>query len=271
MADIDGTLIGRARHASTAVIAAIGRAQRAGLHVGFATARMRAGIDVVAPGVRVPGPHIVHNGAEVVYEGASLRTWPLGPTVVAQILSVCDRRRWYAAFYTSEACLVTDHRPEADRHWRLMGRAPDGTTADLDAAQSARVLKARVFVFGASPDVVVATVAATGANCVVATSPQEPATNFVNVTSASASKGVALEVASAHLGLSLDRVVAVGDGENDLPLFAASGTAIAMGQAPSAVRAAAHWVAPDVDADGAADALHAAVEWKTSTRPPGGT
>ncbi|MBI3929065.1 MAG: HAD family phosphatase [Armatimonadetes bacterium] len=51
------------------------------------------------------------------------------------------------------------------------------------------------------------------------------------------------------------RALAIGDNENDLPVFAAVGTSVAMGQAPERVRRAADWVAPPLDRDGAAVAL----------------
>ena len=58
-----------------------------------------------------------------------------------------------------------------------------------------------------------------------------------------------------HLGLEPDQVMAIGDGLNDIPIITAAGLGIAMGNAPSEVKAAAQFVTGDVEHDGAAEAI----------------
>jgi Cof subfamily protein (haloacid dehalogenase superfamily) len=78
---------------------------------------------------------------------------------------------------------------------------------------------------------------------------------FLEVTAAGVDKGHGLRSLLARLGLSPERAAAVGDGPNDLGLFAAVGSAIAMGQAAEEVRAAAGWVTSSNLEDGVARAL----------------
>jgi hydroxymethylpyrimidine pyrophosphatase-like HAD family hydrolase len=78
---------------------------------------------------------------------------------------------------------------------------------------------------------------------------------FLEVTAAGVDKAHGLRALLAHLDLARDRVAAVGDGLNDLGLFAAVGTPIAMGQAAVRVRAAAGWVTTSNTDDGVARAL----------------
>jgi hydroxymethylpyrimidine pyrophosphatase-like HAD family hydrolase len=52
-----------------------------------------------------------------------------------------------------------------------------------------------------------------------------------------------------------DRVLAIGDSQNDIPMLSAVGYAVAMGNAAASVKAVADWIAPDIDVDGAAVAL----------------
>ena len=49
--------------------------------------------------------------------------------------------------------------------------------------------------------------------------------------------------------------MAIGDNDNDLPMFRAVGYPVAMGHAADHVRSAAKWVAPDLENDGVAVAL----------------
>ena len=78
---------------------------------------------------------------------------------------------------------------------------------------------------------------------------------YLEVTAAGVDKSTGLGPLLGALGLAPEETAAVGDGANDLALFAAVGTPIAMGQAAHEVRAAASWVTGTIDDDGVARAL----------------
>ena len=52
-------------------------------------------------------------------------------------------------------------------------------------------------------------------------------------------KGRGLERLAAHLGFSMQQVMAVGDSDNDLTMLRQAGLSVAMGNAPAHIRAAA--------------------------------
>lgn len=85
--------------------------------------------------------------------------------------------------------------------------------------------------------------------------PAYPEVDFINVLTPGVSKRIAMEALMQHLGLKPDQVMAIGDGLNDIPIIKAAGLGIAMGNAPSEVKAAAHYVTGDVEHDGAAEAI----------------
>ncbi|MBR6115802.1 MAG: HAD family phosphatase [Oscillospiraceae bacterium] len=76
--------------------------------------------------------------------------------------------------------------------------------------------------------------------------------NNVEINHAQANKGDALAALATHLGIGLDRVMAFGDGLNDVQMLRAAGLGVAMGGAPEEVRACADLVADTCDSDGAA-------------------
>lgn len=78
---------------------------------------------------------------------------------------------------------------------------------------------------------------------------------LVEGTAPGIDKGVGVRRLIQHLGVDPARVLAIGDNFNDLPMFKAVGTSVAMGQSPEAVRQAADWVAPTFGEDGVAAAL----------------
>jgi len=79
--------------------------------------------------------------------------------------------------------------------------------------------------------------------------------DFLEITAAGVDKGSGLRALLAALGIPAARTAAVGDGPNDLGMFAVVGHPVAMGQAPPEVLAAAGWVTTGNADDGVARAL----------------
>lgn len=65
------------------------------------------------------------------------------------------------------------------------------------------------------------------------------ADRFLEITKKGTDKGTALELLCNHLKIKLDKVIAFGDGENDLQFLNKAGTAVAMGNASDNVKAQA--------------------------------
>jgi hydroxymethylpyrimidine pyrophosphatase-like HAD family hydrolase len=72
--------------------------------------------------------------------------------------------------------------------------------------------------------------------------PELDATMGMVVRAAGVDKSTAMRRIAEHYGISLEQTVAVGDWVNDLAMLSAAGKSFAMGQAPAAVKAAAHEV-----------------------------
>lgn len=78
---------------------------------------------------------------------------------------------------------------------------------------------------------------------------------YAEVYAEEASKGKALEALAEHLGIRRDEIACIGDGENDLSMFEASGLKIAMGNAADSLKMRADYVAGTNSNDGAAKAI----------------
>lgn len=68
-------------------------------------------------------------------------------------------------------------------------------------------------------------------------------------------KGRGVQLLCQHLGIEPQRVLAIGDNDNDIPLLAAVGFGVAMGNATEGAKQVAKWIAPPLHEDGAAVAL----------------
>lgn len=78
---------------------------------------------------------------------------------------------------------------------------------------------------------------------------------LVEATAPGVDKGSGLLRLCELLNIDSQRVLAIGDSDNDIPMLEAAGFAIAMGNANERVKAVADWVAPSIDEEGAAVAL----------------
>lgn len=259
VADVDGTLVGTTGVPTDVVADAAARASRAGIRVGFATGRMRLAVGTLWDRLRLPGPHVLHNGAEVRADGRTIAAWPLAPEGVAAILELADTLDLYVELYVEDGYHVSRWDERARPHWDLLGHDPLGLVVDPDELADEAVLKATFGIFDAA-EVAPLVDALRGAGLAAgpAGSPVTPTITYVNATDARVDKGAAVAAAAGHLDVPLASVVAVGDAGNDIAMLAIAGTAVAMGQADPEVREAAHLVAPVVDEDGIAAVLDAA-------------
>jgi hypothetical protein len=78
---------------------------------------------------------------------------------------------------------------------------------------------------------------------------------YLDITPQGTNKGTAVEALCRRIGVPLERLVTLGDMENDVPMFRAAGFSIAMGNASDAVKGAARAATLTNDADGFADAV----------------
>ena len=86
---------------------------------------------------------------------------------------------------------------------------------------------------------------------VVASGPQ-----FVEILMRGISKARGLARVAKDLGVPSRETVAIGDGDNDIEMLQWAGLGIAMGNGMPGVKAIADWIAPPVEEDGVAAALH---------------
>lgn len=261
VADVDGTLVGPTGVPTDAVVAAAREAADAGIRVGFATGRMRLAVADLWERLRLPGPHVLHNGAEVRADQRTIASWPLPEEGVAAVLELADTLDLYVELYVEDGFLVSRWDERARPHWELLGHDPLGVVVDPDEVDEP-VLKATFGIF--EPEHVAPLVdALRGAGLAAgpAGSPVTPHITYVNATDRRADKGAAMAAAAGHLDVPLASVVAIGDAGNDAPMLALAGTAVAMGQAEPELHEAAHLIAPSVEDDGVAAVLRAVVGW----------
>lgn len=78
---------------------------------------------------------------------------------------------------------------------------------------------------------------------------------IIDITASGITKGTAVRLVSQHLGIKKEEICCVGDYDNDVQMFREAGKAVAMGNAPEHVKAAADHITEDHNHGGAAGAI----------------
>lgn len=250
VSDLDGTLLSASGGVSDRTAALLGDLIGRGLPFTIATARSFPTARRAVALVPLRLPVAVYNGAFVVQPLGGGPTWRamFGPVPVTALLTTCDAHGLPPlAFWL---------RDGADRiSWRSGTETPHVARFLRDRAGDPRLLPVRDWSAVAPSSVFFVTVvgdtaelerlagdiraASWGATCSVAfqTSPRDRRYSVLDITAAIATKGTAVRRIAAAAGFR--RVVAFGDGPNDLPLFQVADEAYAVGEPSDELRAAA--------------------------------
>lgn len=250
--DVDGTLLDSAHRLRPHVVAAVRAAHQAGLRVALATGKLLPSVRPLLAALDVAGPQITLNGAATIASesGAVLRFVPLAEP---------DRREVITAVRGGDPEVLISHFSldaiYVDRAHPLLGifaeygEVPPRMVADLltaDLPPAGKILLS-------GPPERLARLRAelaprlSGRVVLTTTTP-----DFLEFFALDAGKGQALVALRTQLGLPRAVVIAVGDGENDLPLLREAGLAVAMANGAAATRAAADYVTASHDEEGVA-------------------
>ncbi len=251
--DVDGTMVGSLGEPSPGLWAAVDRARHRGQHLTQCTARVAAGpTRQWAERLDPDGWHIFHTGAALWRPtSGEVRASPLAADAVHACIAVGDERGWVVELYTWEDYAVDTDDRLAVEHAALLHlpfvRRP------LDSLDGEVVRMQFVVPIGEMRDAIKAAPPGTGASG--ATSPLMPDAAFVSLILDGVSKASGVASVAGELGVEVDRVMMVGDGDNDLPAMRSVGFGVAMGDADDEVRAEADLIVAGVDQDGAAEAV----------------
>lgn len=257
--DVDGTLVGADSQPAAGAKAALTAAVAAGLQVGLSTGRTPAACAHLLDALPLTGPHIFFDGSLVLDPRTErpLLAHRVEPTAVSRVLAFAQEHRLAVELYTHTGYFVGALTPVIEAHAALQGQRPIVTDLAPILA-SGEVIKAEL-ILGPEDDQAVVRHFESRLDGHLrfswATAPGHPELSFINVVAPGVSKGAALAAVARHLDLPLTAVMAVGDSANDLPMFQVAGLGIAMGNASSIVKAAAHAVTGPVEAGGLAEAI----------------
>jgi Cof subfamily protein (haloacid dehalogenase superfamily) len=254
--DIDGTIIGDDHEVAERTTAAVRRAMELDVAVSLVTGRMVSSAMRFAVDLGLTGPIVGYQGGLIRAMplpdsrrlGKLLMHTPLPADAARSILEWTRARGLDPHVNHLERFILRADDPKADDYSAFMGANAE-LVPDLLQAIDHPVTK--VLAVGEPPiptEVApLARVEFAGRADVTISHPR-----FLEFVAPGVSKGRAVRWLARRLRIPLAATLAIGDQWNDLEMLAEVGHGTAMPTAPAEVRAAARYVAPPLEADGAA-------------------
>ena len=264
--DVDGTLVRDDKSLSPAVHEAACRLRDAGIRLAVVSSRATVGLDGLAEALALDTPRAGFNGAVVLEpDGRVLQELFIPTEICHSVVETFERDgldpwlfadgRWLlgnpAQPYIEHECrslgvgfeTVRDFKPFLARTHKLMGVSGDfervaRTEAALAAQHhgTAAIHRSQLF--------------------------------HVDVTNGQANKGAAALLIARSLGVDAAEMACIGDMSNDIPMLQVAGLAIAMANAPDAVRRHAHQIVRSNEEDGWAEAVDRLILQPAERRAP---
>ena len=258
--DVDGTLVGASGIVTEAVWAAVDQALERGQHLALSTARGAFGSSWdMAQRLDPSGWHVFHAGGAIVHTGTGeTRGHALGPAdvdVIRGLENANGNDEWVLELYAAGAYAVESNAPAAVDHAALMGLPFEPASFDDFLSEHDEIVRAQMVVPVSDIDTVHEQVGPLGLSVTSATSPIMDGVAFVSITKPGITKATGITSICEILGITIDQVMMIGDGLNDLPAIKAVGHPVAMGNAEDEVKALAAHVVADVQANGVVEAL----------------
>ena len=255
VADIDGTLLDDSHLVAPGARAAVACAAEAGVRLTLATGRVLSSAVQVAKELGLSEPLITDGGAVVSYPaGEILRELRLDPDVAAAVLARVAGLDADCHVFYHDGVLVNRLSPDVERYADRL-RIPMTPVADLVADARRRMVGPTMIVLrtgvAAAARVRAEYAAAFGAEAQVTST----APHFVDFMAKGASKASALEYLCGHLGIDPARVIAIGDGINDLDMLARAGLGVMVANAAPELWAHAGYVTRAPYYDGVAEVI----------------
>ncbi len=256
--DFDRTLVGRDGLLRPRTRAAITRSQDAGIPVVVATGRMFRSVRPYLEEAGIADPVVCYQGAAVVdpTSGTFLLHEPIPLETAREAVRLLAGLGYPPNCYVGDR-LYVEQETEYSRMYAGFQHIPVEEVGDLAAWLQEPPTK---LVAVADPDDVPALrkAVAAGLDGKVFLTTSLP--YLLELGNPAVSKGTGIAFVTERLGLSLERVVAFGDGENDIELIEEAGFGIAVADGNPLLIERADWICPGPEEEGVAAVIDAYLE-----------
>ncbi|CAD7695014.1 unnamed protein product [Ostreobium quekettii] len=253
--DVDGTLLNSQQELAPQVVEAIEKAADAGVPIVLATGKARGPwVPKVLPRLPVPMPGVFLQGLLVCdADGTVLHEQALEEDLALQCIEFSKRHGLTITAYCGSRILCPATNEHTDRLLFYEEPTPEGVGSLEDWVGKIKIHK-MIMLEKQERIVQIRPLAEAELGGRLALTTALP--GMLEVLPFGTSKGAGLAWLLAHLGVDAGRVMAVGDGENDVEMLQLAGLGIAMGNAGERTKRVADHIVSTNDEHGVAEAIH---------------
>ncbi len=261
VSDIDGTLVNKEGVISETDRRALAEVLDAGITVSLCTGRVTRACQTFLTQLSLDGFHIFFDGALVCDPGHNLEIY--SQAIETRLVKIASEAALACGlqieFFSGQQYFAERQSWRTELRQTFFGTSPSLVDYKRLWQQDEKIIKGGIIIRSPEEDPKIkqfATKVQEGLSITWTRTPAFANLAFINITARGVSKGKALEALASHLRIDLEDVVAIGDGTNDIALLSTAGLAIAMQNAPNELKAVANYVAPNVEHNGFAKAIH---------------
>ncbi|MDP9095401.1 MAG: HAD family hydrolase [Pseudomonadota bacterium] len=254
VSDVDGTIVTTDKSISPSTVAAVARLQEAGIPLSLVSARPPRGMAYIQEALRLTGPLAGFNGGRVLSPDGAVLSEHLVPEASARAaLAQFEERGIFPFVFSGDDWLVLARDGPHVEHERQTVRFEPTVVTSFEPYLAG--VSKMVGVSDDQPMLAAVEMELQGMIGGAATVKRSQ-TYYLDLTAREANKGNAIKLLAEALGIGVEEIAVIGDMENDVPMFAAAGFSVAMGNATASVKAKATAAAlADNDHDGWAEAI----------------
>ena len=253
LADVDGTLVTKAKVLTERAIEAVRRLRESGIEFFITSGRPPRGMRMLVEPLGLTAPMAAFNGGAIVYPDLTLfDERPLPDDVVPAVVGTIQAHGLDVWIYSATDWYVRSRSaPRVDREASTI-QSPPAVVPTFDGLLS-RVVK----IVGVSDDLdsVARCEAATQKQFGAKVSAARSQPYYLDVTHPTANKGTVIERLARYLKVPVESIATIGDQPNDVLMFKRSGLSIAMGNASEEVQRQATYVTTSCEEEGFANAV----------------
>jgi Cof subfamily protein (haloacid dehalogenase superfamily) len=253
LSDVDGTLLTSEKILTDRAQAAVAALHASGIAFAIISARPPRGMTMLIEPLAIVTPVTGFNGGIVVTPALTpIEQHLIDPIVARRAVELITARGAQPWVFSGQEWLVLDPKGPYVDHEEYTVRFPPTVVVEFGSR-----LDTAAKIVGVSADFeVVAQIEREGRALLAdVASVARSQLYYLDVTHKLANKGDALLALAEHLAIPREEIATIGDGGNDVAMFAQSGLGIAMGNASDEVKAQAHFVTDSNQEDGFAKAV----------------
>jgi Cof subfamily protein (haloacid dehalogenase superfamily) len=253
ISDVDGTLVTADKTVTVATRTAVAALRERGVAFSIISSRPPRGLRMLVEPLGLTTPMSGFNGAILAMPDLSVIAEDLVPPSIARrVVDLLDEKRVQVWVFSAKDWIVRDSRAPYVEHEEHTVKFAPTVVADFDGMPDTA---AKIVGVSEDPELLVQCEshlrAVLGEEATVVRS--QP--YYLDITSAGANKGAAFSKLAELLGIPPAEIAVIGDGSNDVAMFARSGLSIAMSNATAEVQRAADFVTESNREDGFAAAV----------------